>query len=76
MAEVTNSNRNTQELRMPDVANSGLADEGIVGVNITRFAKRVDSECCAYTLRVARYIDDGDRKASAGSTFSDDSSAA
>lgn len=68
-----NSNRKTHELQTPDVENSGLADEGIVGVNIMRLAKRVDSECCAYTLRVARCIDDGERNARFASTFSDDS---
>ena len=42
-----NSNRKTHELDIPVVRNSGLADTGMVGVNMMRFAKRVDSECCA-----------------------------
>lgn len=51
--------------------NSGVADGGIVGVKTTRLAKRVDSECWECILRVARWIEEGERSAIEGITLSE-----
>lgn len=48
----------------------------MVGVNTMRFVKRVDSECWTWMRRVARRMEDSDRRASVESMVSDDSSEA
>lgn len=73
IAVVINSSRNTQRTENPDVENPGVEEDGIVGVNTRRFANNVDSERCVWILRVARCIEDAERKAKDGSTSSADS---
>jgi len=41
-AGVTNSSRRAHVQDTPEVENSGVAEVGMVGVNTTRFEKRVD----------------------------------
>lgn len=67
---MTNSRRSVQLFDTPDVLNSGVALGGIVGVKTTRFAKRVDSECWEWILRVARWMLEGERRAMEGVTVS------
>ena len=68
---MTNSRRMSQRVDTPDVLNSGVEEGGIVGVKTTRLEKRVDSECWEWILRVARWMEEAERRAIEDVTFSE-----
>lgn len=69
-----NSRRMIQDDEIEVVVNAGVAVAGIVGVKMMRLEKRVDSECDTYTFRVARRMEEAERRATLGVMVSENSS--